>query len=80
MTVTRVTEEMVTRAIHALVYTGYNDETQRKIIKRQASCREYVRAALEAAFSLERETASEHSAGDDITLPNNPKPNPGGGG
>lgn len=35
---------------------------------------------LDAAFSLARETASEHSAGDDITLPNNPKPNPGGGG
>lgn len=46
-----VTEEMVTRAINALVYTGYNDQAQIKVIRRQASCREYVRAALEAALS-----------------------------
>jgi Lar family restriction alleviation protein len=46
-----VTEEMVTRAIDALVYTGYNDETQKRIIQHQATCREYVRAALQSALA-----------------------------
>lgn len=46
-----VTEQMVTQAIYSLVYTGYNDEAQIRVIRRQASCREYVRAALEAALA-----------------------------
>ncbi len=48
--VMKVTEDMVTRAINALVYTGYTDEAQIRVIRRQATCREYVRRALEAAL------------------------------
>lgn len=52
--VDEITDEMVTRAINALVYTGYNDATQIKVIKGQATCREYVRAALQAAITKDK--------------------------
>jgi len=49
-----VTEEMVTAARDALVYTGYNDETQKRVIHSQAGSREYIRGAIEAALAARR--------------------------
>ena len=49
-----VTEEMVTAATGALVYTGYNEQTQKRVIQSQAGSRAYVRGAIEAALAARR--------------------------
>jgi hypothetical protein len=50
---TTPSDEAVEAAMSSLVYFGYNDETKAKIIARQSSCKEYVGAALSAAYAID---------------------------